>query len=48
MVCQRNIAAEDGPEGLQRSVDENKTKQNKTKKHASRVATEPSKISADY
>lgn len=25
-----------------------KTKQNKTKKHASRVATEPSKISADY
>lgn len=38
MVCQRNIAAEDGPEGRQRSVNENKTKS------ASRVATEPSKI----
>lgn len=38
MVCQRNIAAVDGPEGHQRSVNENKTKS------ASRVATEPSKI----
>lgn len=33
MVCQRNVAAVDGPEGSQRSVIENKTK------HASRFAT---------
>ena len=30
MVCQGNIAAEDGPEGRQRSVNENKTKQKNT------------------